>query len=374
MMREGRGEGPSPLRLGIVGCGWISDWHGRAAAQVGDVEIVACCDSRAEVAEAWRERHGAARAYDDYATMVRDQDLDAVLLATWPPHHLEQIRTCLELGVRAILCEKALAVGSDQALEIFTAAREAGALVVEGFMYRHHPVIQRVDDLLAAGAIGAIDVINASFDSMDLEEVDPDDPARNWRQRKDLHGGVPYDHLCYCVDAANHFAEALPREVMARSSTSERYGTVNRVHGLIEYENGRVAVVQASKRGNFDWELKLKGRTGQIVVPVAWTPDRLPPREAYEPGEATDVLLRRRVDLFQYETEALPVPAADPYRCQLERFAAAVRGTATPRPALAESVVNIHTINALLESGRTRTTVPVDLPDAVRAERVAAPA
>ena len=94
---------------------------------------------RADLAEDWAERHGCERAYADYPTMLREHELDGVLLATWPNLHREQVLGCLEAGVRAILCEKALALSGADARELRSAATAAGALVVEGYMYRRPP-------------------------------------------------------------------------------------------------------------------------------------------------------------------------------------------------------------------------------------------
>ncbi|MEA2320128.1 MAG: D-xylose 1-dehydrogenase D-xylono,5-lactone-forming [Solirubrobacteraceae bacterium] len=356
------------LRIGIVGCGWISDWHGRAATSIEDVALVACCDTVPAAAEAFKERHGCERAYTDHREMLREHELDAVILATWPTDHLEQIRDCLDLGVTNVLCEKSITVHDDEVLGVWQAARDAGALVVEGFMYRHHPAMRKVDELVSSGALGNIDRVTAGFDNFDAEEFAADDPARGWRRTRELHGGVPYDHLCYCVNASNHLAGALPAQVMALSWRSERYGVVNRVYGLIEYENGTVGMVESSKRSNFNYEVKVFGSTGQLTLPVSITPDRVPPRERVEPGESTALYLSRKVDLFAYETETIRIPAADPYLLELRDFVAAVRGTSAPEPSLAESVLNVHTINALLRSGEERVPAPVELPDAVRSE------
>src|SRR5262245_29821344 len=94
-----------PVRIGLVGCGGISHLHARAA-------IVACCDIRRDVAETWARRYGCERAYGDDEAMLREHDLDAVLLATWPAQHHQQVLHCLRAGVRNILCEKALATTS----------------------------------------------------------------------------------------------------------------------------------------------------------------------------------------------------------------------------------------------------------------------
>ena len=106
-------------------------------------------------------------------------------------------------------------------------------------MYRHHPAMARLEEL--SGTIGVLDSVAATFDMLDPGTAAPDDPARDWRQDADRAGGVPWDLACYCVDACNRFASARPARVLAVADRSARYGTVDRLHGLIEYENGVVS-------------------------------------------------------------------------------------------------------------------------------------
>jgi predicted dehydrogenase len=320
------------------------------------VSFVACCDVRPDIAETWSRRHGCERAFDDYRTMIREHPLDAVLLATWPNLHREQVVGCIEAGVRNILCEKALALSCAEALEIWTAATEADALVLEGYMYRHHPAISTIDELLASGEIGELDNVSAAFSLFDPEEAPPDDAHRDWRQRVECGGGVAYDLACYSVDACNRFARTPPSQVLAVAGTSERYGTLDRLYGLIEYEDGLVGLLESSKRADFNHELRLSGARGHVRLPVAWRIEN-----------ATEVLLSRSVAWGEFETTRFPLPAVDPYRLQLESFAAAARGEARPVPSLAESVRTAATMDALLASAKERTAVPVDVPLAVRA-------
>jgi predicted dehydrogenase len=288
--------------------------------------------------------------------MVRAEDLEAVLIATWPNRHREHVLGCLEDGVRSVLCEKALGVTAAEAIEIWTAAREAGALVVEAYMYRHHPAVRQLDDLLAADEIGPLDSVRATFDMFDAEDASPDDPARDWRQRVECGGGVPFDLACYCVDACNRFAGSPPRQAFAVGGTSERYGTVDRLYGLIEYEDGVVGIVESSRRRDATHDLVLSGARGRLRLPVAWMRDG-----------ATEVVLDRSRGWGERDERRVPVPAADSFRLQLESFAAAVRGEAPPVPTLAESVVTACTLDALLTSAAERAPMPVELPDAVAA-------
>ncbi len=317
---------------------------------------MACADIRADLAEEWARRHGCEAAYGDYTTMLGEHELDGVLLATWPNLHREQVLGCLEAGVRSILCEKALALSGSEALDIWTAATDAGALVVEGYMYRRHPAIARIDELLAAGAIGQVDSIHAAFSLFDPEESAPDDPSRDWRQRLEYGGGAPYDIACYCVDACNRFAGGLPRRAQSVTSTSDRYGTVARLFGLIEYENGLVGMIESSMRSDFNHELRINGAHGHIRLPVAWRIDH-----------PTEVVAARSAGWGVFDVERFPAPVVDAYRLELEGFAAAARGEATPVPTLAESVVTALTLDALLASAAEGVAVEIDLPEALTA-------
>lgn len=345
-----------PLRLGVIGCGWIAGRHAQAAAALETVSVVACCDVRAELAESWGREHGCERAYDDYKRMVREHDLDAVLVATWPNLHREQVLGCLEAGVKNVLCEKSLALTGVAALELWSAARSAEALLVEAYMYRHHPALRRLDEALASRAIGDLDCVSAAFSLFDPEESSPDDLGRDWRQRRECAGGVPFDLACYCVDACNRFAATPPRRVLAIGGTSPAYDTVDRLYGLIEYDDGLVGRVESSRRADSELELRLRGAGGTIRLPVAWI------REG--PAE---LLLSRSRSWAEFETERLEVPPADSFRLQLESFAAAARGEGVPVPALEESVVNAFTMDALLASAAEREAVAVELPAEVAA-------
>jgi predicted dehydrogenase len=346
----------APFRLGIVGCGWIAGRHAAAAAALDGVAFVACADVRPETADAWAAEHGCERAYADYSTMVSEHDLEAVVIATWPNLHREHVLACIDGGVRHILCEKSLALSGPEALEIWTAARATGALVVEAFMYRHHPAIAQLEQLVEAGAIGSLDHVSAAFDLFDPEEVAPDDAGRDWRQNADRAGGVPWDLASYCVDACNHYARSQPMRAFSLAGKSRRYGTVDRLHGLLEYENGVIGEVQSTRRASARYDLSLAGADGRLLLPVAWLRD----------GSAEVVLTKSR-GWAEFDTKRYPVEAADSFALQLEAFVAAARGEREPTPRLAESVVTAFTLDALLASGAERETVDIELPAEVAA-------
>ena len=344
------------MRLGIIGCGGISERHAHGAAQSDDVAIVACCDVRVDAAEDWAQGHGCEHAYGDCRTMLAEHELDGVILATWPNQHHEHVLECLEAGARAILCEKSLTLTSGEAFEVWRAATDSGALVVEAYMYRHHPAFRVLEAAVANGEVGEVDTVRASFSLFDPAEAVADDPRRDWRQRPELGGGVPWDLAGYCVDACNRFAASRPLHATALASRSDRYGTIDRLFGLIEYANGRIGIVESSKRSDFDHELRIDGSHGHALLDVAWRIE----------GDA-EVQIARSTGWGVFETRRVPGASADPYRLQLEHFARAARGEVEAVPSLPESVVTAFTLDALLQSAAERAVVSVEVPEAVAA-------
>ena len=344
------------FRLGIVGCGWIAGRHARAAAALDGVSFAACADARPGAAETWADEHGCERAYQDCTAMVQDHELEGVVVATWPNCHREQVLACLDAGIRNVLCEKSLALTGAEALEILAAARANQALVTEGFMYRHHPAIAELDDLIGTGTIGRLDHVTASFDLFDPQEAAPDDPKRDWRQDPERAGGVPWDLACYCVDACNRFANSPPIRALGLTGRSDRFGTIDRLHGLIEYENGVVGHTRSTRRADSSYDLVLSGTEGRLELPVAWIRD----------GDA-EVVLTKSAGWAEFERRRYPVSAADSFTCQLEAFVAAARGERDPAPTLDESVVTAFTLDALLESGAEGEVVEIELPTEVTA-------
>jgi predicted dehydrogenase len=355
------------LNLGMVGCGRISHAHGIAARRIGreTVRFVACCDVKEDNARAFADAYGCDTVYTDPAKMLREEKLDALVLATWPAQHLEQIRQAAEAGIKYILCEKSLATNGADAFEIWKIAKEHGVVVVEGFMYLHHPLIKKVDEIVAQRDTGAVDWVRSCSSYHFPEIASADDQTRSWRFRKETGGGVPWDLACYTLNAVTRYAAQLPACVCATGSRSENYGTINRLFGTITYEGGRFGVIESSAGATFNQALEIHTVNRTIHVETVFTP----PGDTVVREMTTLKPSHIRVDEHRVES---PIPLQDDlpsfycYQAQLEDFVEVVRNGATPQPALSHSVVNVMTIEALLQSVESRNTVYLDIPSEIR--------
>ncbi len=353
------------IRLGMIGCGLISHAHGRAVATMSDdVRFVACANRTLERANDWAKEYGCDNAYADYRDMLEKEELDGVIIATWPIDHREHIEACLDAGIKFILCEKALTILPDDALAIWCRAEKAQAVVMEGFMYRHHPVHDRLAAIIERGQIGTVDTINATFHMYDPEMAVEEDEDRSWRQKSNAGGGVIYDFLCYPVDAANRFSGSLPKKVSAMGSISPQYGTVNRLFGWVHYDNDCVAMLESSRKAVFGQRLVITGAEGELGLDQAWT----------IPGDAA-ITLTRSPAFIERVAEVLPVEFSGShdgrlidfpvFRRQMRNFVDVIKELSPAKINLTESVINSFTLDALLRSFQEGRVIEIDIPSEI---------
>jgi predicted dehydrogenase len=124
------------------------------------------------------------------------------------------------------------------------------------------------------------------------------------------------------------------------------------MYGMIEYDNGRVGMIESSRQASLTQELQVAGSRGILTMPIAWT----------IMGD-TAITIRRSEGWDRLLGDTYQVAGANAYQLQLENFAAVIRGEAAPAVPLAESVVNTYTVEALVTSALEKRPVSVEVPD-----------
>ncbi len=124
-----------PLRLALLGYGFIGKLHEQAALACG-LEVTHIC-----------------RRHDDWQAAVRADDVDAVVVGTPNALHHPQAIAALEAG-KHVLLDKPMAMHMGQALEIAAAAAVADRTLLVGHMWRYRDEVIATRDLIAGGTIG----------------------------------------------------------------------------------------------------------------------------------------------------------------------------------------------------------------------------
>ncbi|HTE17073.1 MAG TPA: Gfo/Idh/MocA family oxidoreductase [Armatimonadota bacterium] len=147
------------VRVGFIGAGWwATSNHMPLLAERPDVELTAVCRLGRDELERVRERFGFRAAFEDYRTMLREVELDAVFVASPHTLHFEHARAALEHGLH-VLCEKPMCTRAEDARELVRLADERGLHLVVPYGWHYKPFVQEAKRLLDVGGVGEIQYV-----------------------------------------------------------------------------------------------------------------------------------------------------------------------------------------------------------------------
>lgn len=150
--------GSRPIRAGIVGTGYIADFHALGIHRVEGVELVSACDANLKSAQSFASHWQAPTVFDSLGSMLESQRLDSVHLLVPPNLHYPLARTALEAGAH-VLIEKPMCISVAQADELCTLARESGLKLGVSHNMLYAGAYQRLRDLARSGVLGPLDYV-----------------------------------------------------------------------------------------------------------------------------------------------------------------------------------------------------------------------
>jgi D-xylose 1-dehydrogenase (NADP+, D-xylono-1,5-lactone-forming) len=316
----------APVRWGILSTAEINRLviPGAQASEEIDLQGVASRDrSRAEE---YAQRWHIPCAYGSYEELLADPGIEAVYISLPNTLHCEWSIRALEAG-KHVLCEKPLSRRVAEVEASFDAAERAGRLLSEAFMYRHNPQTARLVSLIAAGAIGELRLIRATF-SYSLYDTG------NIRLRPDADGGSLMDVGCYCVNACRLLAGE-PESVFGRAWIGPS-GTDWVFTGSLAFPGNVLALFDAGTALVDRDELEVVGSEGSLFLDDPWH------------------CLRPVIELRgKTAVERIGLEPVDSYRVELENLGDAIRNRAELLLGRQDATAQARTIEALFDSQQT---------------------
>ncbi len=304
----------------------------------GVVTAIASRDAR--VAEEAARTLNIPHALNSYEALLESPEVDAVYIPLPNNMHKEWTIRAAEHG-KHVLCEKPFALNAAEVEEMIAAARAHRVLLAEAFMYRFHPQFDRLQALIAEGALGSVQIIRSAFCFL-LEDF------ANIRMRPELGGGALMDVGCYCVNMSRLVAGREPVEVEARALIGEKSGVDETFVAILRFPGEVIAHFDCSFRTDYREWLQVQGTQARADVPRPIKPGSRPGEIVLQRGETADVTGMSNV---------ITTAAANHYRLMVEDFGnAALYGKPLRFPP-EESLANMRVIDALYESARGRRTV-----------------
>jgi predicted dehydrogenase len=256
------------VRWGLIGCGDIA--AKRVAAALRDSPgsaLVTVARARADLAAEFAERHGAKRWHADWRDVLRDDEVDAVYLATPVRLHAEQAVAAAEAG-KHVLCEKPMALDVASSERMVAAARQHGVRLGVAYYRHHYPIVDRLRTLIASGELGQ--PVLAQADVFEPFDRAPGQP-RAWLLSKAESGGGPMaDFGCHRIevllDLLGPLAEARGFSSNVRFREREVEDTCV---AHLRFQRGASAVLAVSHAAREPRDsLSVRGTEGSAHVPV----------------------------------------------------------------------------------------------------------
>lgn len=308
------------LNWGVIGPGGIARVFCNGMRFTDSGQIFAVASRTKSRADEFADVFDIQRRYGSYEALLEDADIDAVYIATIHPHHAEWAIKAAE-AKKHILVEKPISIDHATASTMIDAARENDVFLMEAFMYRCHPQIQRVADLIQEGAIGEVQFIQATFGF----QAGFNSEGRLFN--REMGGGGILDIGCYTASIARKVAGAAAGKLFLDPISVKAHGKVGPTGvdhiaaATLKFENEIIAEIACAVECNIGSKVIIYGSGGTITIPSPWLPSSpcrgaraampldttFPPSQivlnSYQDRETTEISVEVDRDLFTYEAD-----------------------------------------------------------------------
>ncbi|MBA2519468.1 MAG: inositol 2-dehydrogenase [Chloroflexia bacterium] len=321
------------IGFGIVGLGRIGWLHAEhIAGAVPGARLVAAAVDEAQRRELEASGRAPCPLVADVADLVARPDVEAVIVASPSSLHHDHIIEVARAG-KPVFAEKPIADSVEAARAVVAAVERSGVPFQIGFQRRYDPGYVRARELIAAGAIGEVEM----FRGITCDRIPPVDFLRT-------SGGLFWDLAIHDFDATRFLTGDEIEAVHATGAikVEPRLAEFDDIdHGIVtlRFQSGALGVVQACWRApaGYDIRAEVHGSRGKVVAEVD---EKFPARLYDERG-----LVAARHDQF---TERF----REAYRDELQGFVAALRRGSAPTPNLTDALRAVEIADAATRSRR----------------------
>lgn len=217
---------PQPIRIGVIGVGNMGQHHARVLSLLKDVELVGISDVNVERGIDTASKY-RVRFFENYLDLL--PSVDAVCLAVPTRLHHRVGMDCLQAGVHTLI-EKPIAASIAEAESLVNAAADHNCILQVGHIERFNPAFQELGKVLKTEQILALEAHRMSPYSQRANDV-----------------SVVLDLMIHDIDLLLELAESPVIQLTATGSRSADSGYLDYVTATLNFANGIVATVTASK-------------------------------------------------------------------------------------------------------------------------------
>lgn len=320
-------DSSKPLRWGLLSTARINRSLIPPLRESARNEVVAVASRTLERAKSYNEQWQIPHIYGSYEALLADPTIDVVYISLPNSLHAEWVIKAVQAR-KHVLCEKPLGLNVEEVDRMVAAAEDAGVVLAEAMMYRHHHQTLKVKELIEDGVIGQLHLIRGVF-SYQFQRGNED-----IRFNASLGGGSLWDIGCYPISYANFVVGSPPEEVIGWQVSGETEVDLAFV-GQMRYPREIFAQFNCGFLQPSRSPMEFVGSQGVLSIPRAFKLN------------ASDHILFSD----DHKTEKIPVDTSvHRYAGEVEDMSDAILLKHPLRVSIAEIRSNIATIDALLHS------------------------
>jgi predicted dehydrogenase len=219
------------IGIGVIGCGFVgAGAHVAAVTAIEGACLVALADPDPKRLAKVARKHQPESAYGDYADLLKDRQVGAVIVAVPTPLHAAVSLAAIEAG-KHVLCEMPLTANLEEADILIAAARRAGVCLMPGLTYRFTPNYVRARELLRRGALGTISALHYR-EFIPARDLARQWPPGAWIWRIEQSGGPLYTLAVWSIDLCRWLLDSEVTQVEA----AVRYTPLPHLAGSLGYD------------------------------------------------------------------------------------------------------------------------------------------
>jgi predicted dehydrogenase len=332
------------LRAAIVGLGW---WGKNLVTSVqgktDEIRFTACCTRTPGKAAEFCASHSIA-VTDDYAAVLSDRSIDAVVLATPPSAHVSQVIQAASAG-KHVFVEKPFTLTADTACQAIAATQKAGILLATGFNRRFHPSMNELRNRIRDGRLGVITGFLIEHTAPGGANMRPDE----WRaNQEETPAGAMTGIGIHIVDAMiDLFGPIADVHCIATRRVAPLVDDTTAV--LVKFRSGLSGVFYASFVTVPNYRVAVYGAKGVAEI-------LKPTQDEFRFSPLTDP---KAGHLAQVRPETIVTPEFDTLQAELKEFAACVRDK-RPYPVSADQVLHgVEVFEAIARSAKSSAPISI---------------
>jgi UDP-N-acetyl-2-amino-2-deoxyglucuronate dehydrogenase len=253
------------IKFAVVGTGWVAGEYFKGILAHPEAEVHGVVSRNRDRAQSRLAELGVeARVYDTYEEMVKDPQVDAVVLCSTPDARPQQTVLAAQHG-KHIVIEKPMAMDKESLQTMADALEKHPVHTVVSFVLRWNPLFNTAKSLIEDDALGRIFMAQLDY----WHHVGPQYPQYRWSSKKELGGSSILSAGCHAVDALRYFAGEV-EEVTAYScktwSNSDYEFDPNAI-AIFKLKNGGIGKVSSSLecKTPYKYNIHLLGEKGSLM-------------------------------------------------------------------------------------------------------------